>query len=219
MPLGAVRGPADAEGPLSAEDAQFVFGFGSLAAVRRDGFHPSRKRDARGFVADLVGYRRDWGVAMDNSRDLANYKYYVQRLADGSELRPGLFVAFLDIRREPACRVNGLLRPVGDDELVALDRRERNYRRIEVTHEIESAPGVVWAYAGLEAARRRHDRGEDQGRLVVQGDYLRAVESAFMALGGQELAMFRESTQTFAGTVMELERRAVEGSSGHVHQA
>lgn len=60
---------------------QFVFGYGLLAA------------GVRGRRARLEGYRRVWGVAMDNRVDIPGYKSY-RRRDDGS--RPAVYVAFLD---------------------------------------------------------------------------------------------------------------------------
>ena len=41
---------------------------------------------ADGFVCDLHGYRRQWGVAMDNRRDLPGYKHYTDEFG----LRPAV---------------------------------------------------------------------------------------------------------------------------------
>jgi hypothetical protein len=57
----------------------YVFGYGSLVAPL--GLDLARARRREGFVADLPGFRRVWGVAMDNRRDLPGYKCYVD--ADG----------------------------------------------------------------------------------------------------------------------------------------
>jgi hypothetical protein len=194
---------------VEQDGGQYVFGFGSLIAATDGSFLPSRESDTRGYVADLVGYRRCWGVAMDNARDLAHYKYYVEKGEGGLERRPEIFVAFLDIVREPDSRINGLLRPVTNAEMSLLDARERNYRRIDVTDSIERAPGRVWAYEGRQEARQRRVEADAVGRLVVDAQYMRSVESGFAALGADELVQFRASTMPFEGTVMELERRAV----------
>jgi len=98
---------------------QFVFGYGSLA-----GEH------LRCPVARLRGWRRAWGVAMDNSVDLPGYKAFSLR-TDGS--RPAVFVAFLDIEPDPTSSVTGVCVPVEDSDLHALDDRERNYDRVDLT--------------------------------------------------------------------------------------
>ena len=74
---------------------QFVFGYASLVEHLPDGF-----------AADLKGHRRVWAVAMDNSRDLPGYKYYVDR---HSGARPAVHVTFLDLEPDPATAVNGVV--------------------------------------------------------------------------------------------------------------
>lgn len=152
---------------------QYVLGYGSLAAER-----------AGGRVATLRGWRRCWGVAMNNSVDLPGYKLYRRR--DGS--RPDVFVAFLDIEPDPAASVTGVLLAVAEDELGLLDRRERNYERVDVSAAVADAPGRVWAYRGSEAGRRRLREGRAHGSAVVSRDYLEAATGAITAIAPDELA-------------------------------
>ena len=100
--------------------------------------------------ANLVGWRRSWAVAMDNSVDLPGYKHYVT--PDGR--RPAVMVCYLDIAEHPGGVVNGVALAVGGDELPALDDRERNYERRDVTGQLDVAlDGRVWAYTGTRAGR------------------------------------------------------------------
>ena len=56
--------------------------------------------------------------------------------------------------------VNGVALKVGPDELPALDERERNYERREVTGQLSvSLGGRVWAYVGRRAGRRPRPAG------------------------------------------------------------
>jgi gamma-glutamylcyclotransferase (GGCT)/AIG2-like uncharacterized protein YtfP len=148
--------------------AQFVFGYGSLAA------------DVAGQRARLQGHRRVWGVAMDNRLDIPGYKSY-RRSQDGS--RPAVYVAFLDIVEDPGAAVDGVLLAVDDGALRALDARERNYDRIDVTAAVSRAPGTVWAYRGSDAGRARLRAGLRTGSAVVDAAYLAAVRATFSALG------------------------------------
>ena len=83
-----------------------MFGYGSLTA--RPGLVVTRELKEDGFVADLAGLRRTWGVAMDNRRDLPGYKYYT----DAAGRRPQVFVAYLDLVRGPRGSGRGGQRPV-----------------------------------------------------------------------------------------------------------
>jgi gamma-glutamylcyclotransferase (GGCT)/AIG2-like uncharacterized protein YtfP len=160
---------------------EFVFGYGSLAALA-DGVAPSRTPRAEGFVCDLRGYRRQWGVAMDNRRDLPGYKHYTDELGR----RPEVFVCFLDIESDARGSVNGLCVPVDGRRLAALDRRERNYERVDVSASVEAGGARVWAYVGARASRMRMRWAMAAHRAVIDGRYLEMVADGFRALGEGE---------------------------------
>ena len=125
-----------------------VFGYGSLA-------DPGAGRPLR-----LAGWRRVWGVAMDNRVTIPGYKYFL----DAGGGRPAVCVAFLDVVPDPAASVDGVVFEVA--HLAELDARERNYRRVEI--------GGIWVYLGLEAARARFAAGP----TVVSRAYLDGVRAA-----------------------------------------
>ncbi len=173
-----------------------VFGYGSLAAEHE-----------RCPVVRLCGWRRVWGVAMDNTLDIPGYKSYRLR-ADGS--RPAVFVAFVDIEPDPAGVLTGVCMPVSDAELRALDDRERNYDRIEVTAQIERPPpGRVWAYRGSEAGRARLREGVARGAAVISRDYLDAVLAGIGTIAPGDVETFRRSAGDARLAVLDLERTAV----------
>ena len=127
-----------------------VFGYGSLVVP-----------GAEPFV--LEGWRRVWGVAMDNRVAIPGYKVY-EDPATGE--RPAVFVAFLDLVPDPRGATAGTLLDAPD--LAALDRRERNYRRTALRD------GVV-AYLGTPDARRRLSAAVAEGTAVITREYLRRV--------------------------------------------
>jgi dephospho-CoA kinase len=182
---------------------EYVFGYGSLVAGE---FVPSRERHALGFVADLRGVRRGWGVAMDNRVDLPGYKCYL----DSDGRRPAVSVCFLDVDLDDstgAC-VNGVCLPVGAEELAALDCRERNYDRIEVSDRLPEAGGArVWAYRGSADGRARFDDGVRAGTAVIHAGYLAAVRAGFVGIGAAEWEACAPSLDPGALTVVELVRR------------
>lgn len=177
-----------------------VFGYGSLVGD-----------DVAGgtTLARLPGFRRTFGVAMDNREEVPGYKAY--REPGGS--RPAVYVAFLDLEPAPESSVNGTLRQVSEAELDALDRRERNYERIEVTDRIQPveggagrAPMRVFAYRGSAAGRGRLERGRAAGTAVVARAYLEHVRAGFAALGLDEERAFLDSNGLEALPVLDLER-------------
>jgi hypothetical protein len=160
-------------------------------------------------VADLLGCRRRWQVAMDNSRDLPGYKYYVDA-ATGQ--RPPVYVTFVDLAPDPDCAVNGVVFPVDEEALAALDRRERNYERREVTGRLSAAPnGSVWSYFGRADARERYEHGRSTHAAVVSRAYLAGVREGFVQLGGEEPRRFASSTDDPGVPVRDLMRVEIPG--------
>jgi hypothetical protein len=108
---------------------------------------------------------------MDNSRDLPGYKYYVD--PETGE-RPAVYVAYVDLAGDPGATVNGVI--LEPKHLRALDARERNYERREVTSEVDPpSGGRVWAYFGTAAAHERFDRGLRAETAVIASEYLQKL--------------------------------------------
>src|SRR3954469_19076962 len=108
----------------------YLLAYGSLAA------------DLPGdpFVRKVRGLRPKWGVAMDNRVDFPGYKLYVREHT--GERHEG-HVAFLDLVEDPTAAIDGYLFEVSPEDLEALDRRERNYSRADVTPNVIDPPGAV----------------------------------------------------------------------------
>ena len=158
-----------------------VFAYGSL--VSPDGGAPR--------PATLPGWRRRWGVAMDNAVDIPGYKHFE---------RPAVFVAFLDIDPADGHEVEGAVLEIADAALPALDARERNYARVRV----ETSAGPAWTYVGSRQGRARLARGVREGRCVVAHQYLDRVRAGFAALGDGAMDRFERSTGPLPGPVMRL---------------
>lgn len=172
----------------------YVFGYASLVALRTPEAVPGRLR----------GYRRRWGVAMDN-RDAANdHKHFV---VPGTGERPCLRVAYPDIRPADGDSVNGLALLADAERLAQLDAREVNYERVEVTAAFKPAlPDPVFAYVGSAAARERCRAGVVAGNVCIGSGYLDLVREAFAALGEGALEEFERTTGPPPFPVRKLER-------------
>lgn len=176
------------------DSGDYVFGYASLA----------HDLLAETTVARLRGYRRAFGVAADNSVEIAGYKRY--RVADDGSF-PDVYVAFLDIVEDRATVVNGVLAAVAPAALADLDRRERNYDRIDVTAAIDSPPdGRVWAYRGSPEGRARFAAGAAGATAVIQRSYLDRVDAGFRRLGAAEHELFLATSDLDGLPLLDLER-------------
>jgi cation transport regulator ChaC len=173
-----------------------VFGYASLVAL--PGTRP----------ATLRGHRRVWGVAMDNSVAIPGYKVYES--PEGA--RPPCSVAFLDLAPDEDATVDGALLAVDEDALAALDARERQYRRVDVTRWVTvagelAADGPIWTFVGRGHGRARVAAGRaGDVAVIIQRAYVEHVERAFAALGEAALERYRASTEAPPFPVVELAR-------------
>jgi cation transport regulator ChaC len=177
---------------------EYVFAYGSLlrdlSSAPGARIEPCRLRD----------HRRVWNVAMDNTLTLAGYKLYLSA-ADSS--RPAVFVTFLNVVPADGRHVGGVLFAVGAEELEALDRRERNYDRRDVTGLVDARPaGRVWTYLGKPEAERRFELGAREGRAVIDKAYLESVRAGFRLIAADALEEFDATTDPHGCPVVELRR-------------
>jgi hypothetical protein len=177
----------------------YVFGYASLVALK----------DAAALPGRLRGFRRRWGVAMNNWEGGKEVKHFLDP-ATGE--RPRIRVAYLDIYEQAGSAVNGLALPADGERLRMLDEREINYRRIEVTEAFEgSAPGRVFTYISLDAARERCRQGAAEGNVFASRDYAASVRLAFERLGAEALAEFNRTTDPLPFPERDLLACSIEG--------
>jgi hypothetical protein len=141
---------------------------------------------------------------MDNGVEIPGYKVYA--LPDGT--RPPLAVAFLDLEAADGAEVEGALLAVDAARLAALDERERQYERLDVTGLVDPAPtGPIWTYVGRAPGRVRVAAGRAGTMpIAVQRSYVELVAAAFAALGDDALARYRLSTEPPPFPVLDLTR-------------
>ena len=185
--------------------SNFVFGYGSLVNIKNLEQYLKRKLqpDSDYVICQLNNWQRCWNVAMNNSIDLPDYKYY--RDTDTGN-RIDAFVTFLNIRPKPNQSISGILFRVSDAELNSLDSRERNYQRINITKQLNiRIQGNAWTYIGLTAAEQRYQKGLAQNKAVIARTYFDSIEDAYLALSNKEYADYVTSTDKPAVSIMNLE--------------
>ena len=174
---------------------EWLFGYGSLVGDRAPA--------VPGVVVTMAGYRRTWGVAMDNRDLIPGYKRYVD---PRTGRRPALYVAFLDLSADPTGTVNGVCVPITGQRLAELDRRERQYERVNLGARLPELGGRVWTYLGSDDGRARRQAGDRAGTTVVARAYRDAVLAGFDALGPGARAAFDLSTDDCGCPVIDLVR-------------
>lgn len=185
--------------------SNYVFGYGSLVDVENLQKYLGRSlTDSFDFTfCYLKGYRRCWNIAMDNRIDLSNYKYYLDKK---TRSRLEVFVAFLNIRPHEESNIVGILFSVSDKDLQDLDKRERNYRRVDITNLIETpVKGKAWVYIGLDEAKRRYQEGLTQNNVIISHSYFNSVYNAYLSLGEELLSNYVETTDAPEVPILDLE--------------
>jgi hypothetical protein len=164
-----------------------VFAYGSLvhpdsAAVTLGRAVPPQQ------IVRLAGWTRRWSQARDN---LASEKTFAR--ADGS--LPA-FVLGLNVERleESKAGANGALIEVSEAELERLDIREIRYDRVDVTADVDALPSGIDRVIAYVAKPERFAPEPPPGAVILS-TYAGAVEAAFSALGSEQLALYRETTQ------------------------
>ena len=185
--------------------SHLVFGYGSLMNLARLQQYLGRDLtpglDYR--FCSLKNFQRCWNVAMDNRVDLPGYKYYVDcntgNRFDG-------FVTFINVRPQRNQRIMGILFAVGDRELANLDRRERNYQRINVTNNVDiEVQSPIWTYIGLEQAEKRYQQGLKQSNGTISQAYWNSIHQAYLSLGKKAFANYIRTTDCPEIPVRDLE--------------
>lgn len=173
----------------SESSLTYVFGYGSLVTATE----PLRTGDRRiePVPGKLRGFGRGWAVAMDNRAAAPREKHFVDPTTG---LPPLVRVAFLDVREMPGRTVNGLAIPVDAERLAALDAREVNYERVDVSPLFAPRLPRVFVYRGTASARRRCQAPAATPVVVVSEGYVREVRCGFESLGSLSISEFERTT-------------------------
>ncbi len=172
----------------------YVFGFGSLVDLEALADYLGRDRfaDHEFERCRLHDHRRTWNIARDNSEIIPGHDHLICSVS--GERLDG-YVAVVNIRPAPGQAVNGIAFRVSEAELATLDRRERNYDRIEVTDRLDVTLDTrVWTYRGKLAAEARFAEGVASGTAVINSAYHTLIHLAFESHGPDFLADYLATT-------------------------
>lgn len=182
----------------------WVFGYGSL--VSPDSFgHTLQRRPQFGvdfFEAEVTGFGRRWNYGSLSATGRAS--------DPGGTVRVWTIVA-LGLTESADETVHGTIGWVSNDELVALDRRERYYDRVDVSA-LASVVGAaqvtesVVTYVPRREAVERYEQSRDRGEAAVDQRYFDLVDRAFGDLGADRRRRYHDTTPAPDIPVLRLQR-------------
>ena len=173
----------------------WIFGYGSLVSPVSFG-HTLGRELVPGvdfFEAELAGYGRRWnygtGVTFSATRP------------DGVERSDWTFIA-LGLVRAAHESTNGVIAWVDETELVALDRRESRYDRIDVTEHVSSDAAAstvvdratVATYVPRAEPIADFEAAKARGVAAITSRYHDLVDDAFADLGIDRRDRYRATT-------------------------
>lgn len=150
-----------------------LVGYGSLLS------RPSLERTlGRAYTGPFLpcvtrGWRRTWDAAMPNRT------FYEER--PEGPMTPET-ILYLNVRRDPATDLTGVVFVVEPEELVAYDTRESIYDRVDVTDELDVRIEGGKAYIYVCRPEHRLPSVESPEKGAVRATYLRIVEDGLSQL-------------------------------------
>ncbi len=192
---------------ICIQDSHLIFGYGSLVDILQlEEFLGRTLAPADYSYSYLQGYERCWNVAMDNSLNQKNYKYYL----DSTGKRPDIFVTFLNIqpsKTKRASTVNGIVFRVSSKEFEEIKLRERNYTLEDISAQLSSSfHERVYASVAKPEAIERFDEAAAKGKAVIHRAYKENVEAAFRSVSEGFLKDYFNSTLALLLPCIDLER-------------
>ncbi|MCB2180611.1 MAG: gamma-glutamylcyclotransferase [Desulfobulbaceae bacterium] len=188
------------------DNACLVFGYGSIVHLQSLSAFLGKKKISQSDYryCNLVGFRRAWNIAMDNSHDIPGYKWF--RDTD-SQKRPDLRVAFLNIYESRKNDfINGVLFRVTKNELARMQKRERNYDLLEISDRLNiSVSGKAYVFIGKKEAEKRFVQGLRANKTVISADYKKLVEQGFKSVSRDYFETYIQTTDEPAVPVRKLE--------------
>ena len=147
--------------------------------------------------ARLGGWRRRFSQARDNRTAEKTFATPAGELPDrilGLNIEPGA---------PPEQAPNGVLIEVGEADLVALDRRELRYDRVEVGTAVTGAGSGFATSVFTYVAKSEHLVAVTPPGAVILASYALTVEAAFEGLSAADGELYRATTLPYPAPVVE----------------
>jgi hypothetical protein len=147
----------------------------------------------------LTGYERVWTCVRpwnDPQAVAGGAKKFDAYILRGTERVPILGAVELNLHPKKKGRINGVLYLMAVEGLLRFDERERGYRRVDVTDEIEEfhfRGGKVYVYEGLPGSPP--GSSPDKGTYILIKEYLELVTNACDSRGKDFRKEFDRTTR------------------------
>lgn len=162
-----------------------IFGYGSLLSIPSLERTLGRTYGGPFLPCTLTGWRRSWDIAMPNST------FYED--SEHGRIYPGM-ILYLNVYRDPATRMNGILFVVNGTDLENYDKREWIYDREDVTDSLDVVieGGSAYTYVGKEEYVRRDVSSPREA--AVRASYIEIVENGLSSLGDDFRSAYLQSS-------------------------
>jgi cation transport regulator ChaC len=179
---------------VAGSSPTWVFGYGSLVDPESLGRTLGRQvTPGVDFLsAELTGWGRRWNYGVGHVAG-------TWRRSDGALIDDGVIVA-LGVVAAPDEAINGIVARVSGLEIAALDQRERDYDRVDVTASVTvrleglEPDARIVTYVPRPSAIERYEAARDVGRAGIRSTYWGLVDAAFAVWGADQLERYRSST-------------------------
>lgn len=188
------------------EGSAGIIAYGSLISLPSMGQTLGHKYDGPIYEVHLRGYERAWTCVRpfnDPQAIAAGAKKIDAYFLRDTERVPIIGAAELNIYPKKKGWINGILYLITKEELLSLDKRERGYRRVDVTDRIEEfrfRGGKVYVYEGLPGSPVASSA--DKGTYILIKEFLDLVTGACDLRGKDFRVEFDKSTRPCAFPVL-----------------
>ena len=162
-----------------------ICGYGSLLSMQSLERTLGRSYNGPFLQCNIKGWRRTWDAAMPNQ------KFYAE--TDQGRLYPET-ILYLNVQRDPAVRLNGILFVVDSEELARYDEREWIYERVAITDQLDLEITGGSAYVYVCRPEYCKDTVESTREGAIRRTYIEIVENGLTNLGTEFRAAYRRST-------------------------
>ena len=183
-----------------------IIAYGSLISLPSLEETLGHKYDGPIHEVHLKGYEREWTCVRpfnDPQAIAAGAKRINAYFMRDKDRVPILGAAELNVYPSKKGRINGILYLITDEDLRGLDKRERGYRRVDVTDKIEEfrfPGGSVYVYVGPSGAPGASSA--DKGSYILMKEFRDLVTGACDLRGKKFRDEFDKSTKPCAFPIL-----------------